>query len=114
VESDILYRIRAGRNVEFRNVKHFIKLISILLTKVLRNGFQSSFSISSAILNEGIVLPIYFTGTAIVIPILDNDDGKDTTVRGIINTSPVPSLFNDYLVRLSNNSAKVQTLSLYS
>jgi hypothetical protein len=70
-----------------------IKLISILLTKALRNGFQSSFSIASAILNyDGIVLPIYFTATAIVIPILDNDDGKDTIVRGIINTSPVPSL----------------------
>jgi hypothetical protein len=29
---------------------------------------------------------------AIVIPIIDNVDGKDTTVRGTINTSPEPSL----------------------
>jgi hypothetical protein len=45
------------------------------------------FSIASAIRNDGIVLPIYFTATVIVvIPILDNDDSKDTLVRGIINT----------------------------
>jgi hypothetical protein len=58
----------------------------------LQNGLNSASPTARAILNDGIVLPIYFTGTAIVIPILDNDDGKDTTVRGIINTSPEPSL----------------------
>ena len=42
------------------------------LSNVLRNGFQSAFYIASTILNEGMVLPIYFTATGIV-PILDND-----------------------------------------
>jgi hypothetical protein len=42
------------------------------LSNVLRNGFQSAFSIASTILDEGMVLPIYFTATAIVL-ILDND-----------------------------------------
>ncbi|HEX6282465.1 MAG TPA: hypothetical protein VFZ67_09580 [Nitrososphaera sp.] len=33
------------------------------LSKALRNGFHSSFSIASAILKEGIVRPIYFRAT---------------------------------------------------
>jgi len=45
------------------------------LSKALRNGFQSSFSIASAIRNEGIVLPIYPISAAIPILGYDNDYG---------------------------------------
>jgi hypothetical protein len=41
----------------------------------LRNGFQSSFSIASAIRNEGIVLPIYPISATIPILGYDNDYG---------------------------------------
>jgi hypothetical protein len=75
-------QIRAGRDLKSGNVKHLSNSFLSDLSKALRNGFQSSFSIPSAIRNEGIVLPIYPISAA-TLPIL-NIDGKDTSEKGII------------------------------
>jgi hypothetical protein len=59
VKSDRLDRIGTDENVKSRNVKHFIKNFFLSdLSNALRNGFHSSSSLASAILNDGIVLPI--------------------------------------------------------
>jgi hypothetical protein len=50
--------IGASRDVEFRSIKHIVKIFFSFLSKALRNGFHSFFSIAGAILNVGIVLSI--------------------------------------------------------
>jgi hypothetical protein len=59
VQGHELDRIGAGGDVQSGKIPHIIKNFFLSdLSKTLRNGFHSSFSISSASLNEGIVLPI--------------------------------------------------------
>jgi hypothetical protein len=54
--------------------ENLIKLLSDL-SNALRKGFHSSFSISSTVLKEGIVLPIYFTATSTPLPLANEVTG---------------------------------------
>jgi hypothetical protein len=45
--------IGASRDVEFRSIKHLSNFFLSFLSKAMRNGFHSFFSIAKNILNDG-------------------------------------------------------------